>query len=82
MPRNDFNAQNAIQEVQTANEGIKFDTKIQESIARSTPVQTEIKTVVWALMKEKIIWLVAGAFSFILFELIKELGFKLIDKIK
>lgn len=79
--KNDFNAQDAIQKVQAENDGVAFDNKVKESICRSTYVQEEIKKVLWSLLKERIAWLVLGAFSFVALGLLKELVSKLISKI-
>jgi len=77
----DFDAKEALKKVQEENDGIKFDNKVKESIRRSTDVQIEVRNVVWQLLKEKIVWVVLGAFSFAAFELLKELLSTLISKI-
>ena len=81
MAKDAFDTQGAIEAVGKANEGINFDNKVQESVRRSTDVQKEIKGVVWTLFKEKIAWIILGAFSFVVLELLKELASKLISKI-
>ena len=81
MAKDPFDTQGAIEAVGKANEGINFDNKVQESVRRSTDVQKEIKGVVWTLFKEKIAWIILGAFSFVVLELLKELASKLISKI-
>ena len=79
---NDFDAQKATATLKHENEGVNFDNKVKEAVRRSVDVQTEIKTVVWSLLKEKIVWLVLGAFSFVGLGLLKELASKLIGLIK
>lgn len=81
-PTDDFDAQKATATLKHENEGVNFENKVKEAIRRSVDVQTEIKGVVWCLLKEKIVWLVLGAFSFVGLGLLKELGNKLIGMIK
>jgi hypothetical protein len=80
-PRNDFDAQAAYKEIESANEGVNFENKVKEAIRRSSDVKEEIRCEVWKLLKEKIIWVIVGAFSFVLFQLFSELGSRLIQKI-
>jgi len=81
MVKNDFDAPGAIKKVEDANEGVNFDNKVKEAICRSTYVRDEIKAVVWILLKEKIVWVVLGASTFVFLELLKSLGSALISKI-
>jgi len=78
---NDFDVAGAIKKVEQDNDGINFDNKVKESIRRSVDVHAEIKCVVWSLLKEKVIWVVLGAFSFVLLEMLRMLLEKLISKI-
>lgn len=79
--KDDFNAKDALKEIKDDNEGVNFENKVQEAIRRSTDVQKEVKDLVWCLLKEKFIWVIIGAFSFVLFDLLKYLAVRLIDKI-
>lgn len=81
MAKTDFDAPGAIKKVEDDNAGVNFDNKVKEAVRRSTDVQSEIKCVVWALIKEKIVWIVLGASAFVVLEVVKELGYKLISKI-
>ncbi|MEK7647429.1 MAG: hypothetical protein AAB384_00130 [Patescibacteria group bacterium] len=81
MAKGDFDAPGELKRIEDANEGVNFDKKVGESVRRSTDVQTQIKAVVWCLLKEKIIWIVLGASAFAVLEILKELGTALIKKI-
>lgn len=81
MAKNDFDAPGAIKRVEDDNAGVNFDNKVKEAVCRSTYVQDEVKKVVWALLKEKILWVVGGAFSYVALGLLAQLFSKLISKI-
>lgn len=62
-------------------EGKEFDKKVLLSIQESHSIREELKKVGWILLKEKILWIVIGASSFVILGLLKELLMKLITKI-
>lgn len=81
MAKGDFDAPSELKRIEDANEGVNFDKKVEESLRRSVDVQSQIKCILWALLKEKIVWVILGAFSFVGFELLKSLGLALIKKV-
>ncbi len=59
----------------------KEDKYSVRDLKESTAVQDQIKKVFVSVLKEKIIWIVLGAFSIVALDLLKQLASKLIDKI-
>lgn len=62
-------------------EGKSFDTKVCEAIKDSVPLQHEIKTLIWGVVREKIFWII-GTIAVLLFtSFLTALVGRLADKI-
>lgn len=81
MSKKDFDAQAGDRQLREENQGVQFNIKVREAIRSSIDVQKEIKVVIWALIKEKVAWVIFGGFSFAMLELLKELARKLIARV-
>ncbi|MFA5127928.1 MAG: hypothetical protein WC457_02925 [Patescibacteria group bacterium] len=89
MPRpdNDFNQEQYTQKVDALVvfkqefEGKNFDNKICAAIKDSVPLQTEIKSLAWSSIKDKIIWVVAAIIVFISAQFVTCLIPKIADKL-
>jgi len=62
-------------------EGKKFDEKICNSVKDSVPVQTEIKKLVWGVIKDKMVWIVGVIVLFLAKDVIASFLVKIADKI-
>lgn len=53
-------------------EGKEFDKKVLLSIQESSTIQKEIKSHAWQTIREKIVWILLGALSLVLIDILKE----------
>ena len=53
-------------------EGEKFYERVMDSLKKSKEVDAEIKSIAWATIREKIVWVLLGGVALILIDILKD----------